>query len=72
MDNKREKESDLIVIASAEEFAYKHEMKVNEVLHLFQEKGIFELLRSQYEVFHTLDLSEGAEFVESYLRRRAT
>lgn len=69
MDDRKEKEADLIVVATAEEFGYKKNMEVKDVLQLFQEKGIFALLRSQYDVFHTMDLSEGAEFVESYLLR---
>lgn len=71
MDNRIDKESDLIVIAAAEEFAYKQNMEVKDVLQLFQQKGLFELLRSQYDVLHTLDLSECTDFVESYLKRAA-
>lgn len=69
MKSRREKEADLIVIAAAEEYGYKKNMAVSDVLQLFQKENIFNLLRSQYEVLHTMDLSEGTEFVESYLKR---
>ncbi|MCD7823554.1 MAG: DUF3791 domain-containing protein [Oscillospiraceae bacterium] len=69
MSDRIKKESDLIVVAVAEEFGYKKNMEMSEVLKLFEDKGIFELLRSQYDVLHTLDLSEGTEYVEDYLAR---
>ncbi|MCD8049735.1 MAG: DUF3791 domain-containing protein [Clostridia bacterium] len=68
MKNQKEKDSDLIVVAAAEEYAERNNMPVGDVLKLFAEKGIFALLRSQYDVLHTLDLGEGAEYVEAYLK----
>ena len=67
MAESRVQEEDLIIVATVEEYAFKHNMAVPDVLHLFCKHKILQLLRSQYEVLHMLDLSESLDFVETYL-----
>ncbi len=62
-----EKDLDLIVVATVEEYGRRHHMTTEQVAALFSRSGLFDLLRSQYDVLHTLDLNEGADFIEQYL-----
>lgn len=63
-----EHDANTIIVATVEEYAHKHDMSTSAVIALFREGDMFSLLRSQYEVLHTLDLSEGAAFAEDVLR----
>ena len=67
MKNQKEKDTNLIIVATIEEYGLRHNMEVLDVLELFKQKDIIPLLRSQYDVLHTMDLSEGVDFVESFL-----
>ena len=58
----------LIVVTTVEEYGLRHHMEAKDVLSLFKQHHIIELLRSQYEVLHMMDLGEGADFVESVLQ----
>lgn len=69
MTETRIQEENLIIVTAVEEFALKHGMKVSEVLQLFSENRIQQILRSQYDVLHMLDLSESLDLVESILGR---
>lgn len=68
MKSQRERDADLIIVASVEEYGMRHHMPVKEVLPLFEKHNIFALLRSQYDVLHMMDLSEGADVAESILQ----
>ena len=59
--SRQEREENLMIVAAAEEYGLRYHMPVKDVLSIFQQHHIAELLRSQYEVLHTMDLSEGAE-----------
>lgn len=63
----RRKEEDLMIISSVEEYAVRHNMKECDVIDLFMENGIPELLRSNHDSLHTVDLSESCDFVEDYI-----
>lgn len=65
--SRQEREKNLIVVAAAEEYGLRYHMPVKDVLYLFAQHHVAELLRSQYEVLHMMDLSEGADFAESVL-----
>ena len=67
MTDKQKHESDLIFVITTENYATRHRMSILNVLKLFSKKNIYNLLRSQYEVLHTLDFDESLEFVEDYL-----
>lgn len=66
--SRQEREENLIVVAAVEEYGLRKHMSVKDVLSLFERYNIVELLRSQYEVLHMMDLSEGADFAESVLQ----
>lgn len=68
MSSQEEREANLIVVAAVEEYGLRHHMPVKEVLSLFERHHIVDLLRSQYEVLHMMDLSEAANFAESVLQ----
>lgn len=68
MSRQEERDTNLIVVAAVEEYGLRHKMQVKEVLSLFQRHNIGALLRSQYEVLHMMDLSEGADFAEDVLQ----
>lgn len=68
MSRQEERDTNLIVVAAVEEYGLRHKMQVKEVLSLFQRYNIGALLRSQYEVLHMMDLSEGADFAEDVLK----
>lgn len=68
MKGQRERDADLIVVAAVEEYGLRHCMPVKDVLSLFKKHDIMGLLRSQYEVLHMMDLSEGVDLAESALR----
>ena len=67
MTDKQKHESDLIFVITTENYATRHRMSILNVLKLFSKNNIYNLLRSQYEVLHTLDFDESLEFVEDYL-----
>jgi hypothetical protein len=69
MTDKQKQESDLIFVITTENYATRHKMSILNVLKLFSKKNIYNLLRSQYEVLHTLDFNESLEFVEDYLSK---
>lgn len=71
MNRQEEREANLIVVAAVEEYGLRHKMSVKEVLSLFEKYNIADLLRSQYEVLHMMDLGEGADFAESLLQGAA-
>ena len=62
-----EESANLIVVGTVEEYARRHGKATSEVVDLFETKGLLDMLRSQYDVLHTMDLGEGADFVEDYL-----
>ena len=65
-----ERDADLIVVASVEEFGARHGMPASDVASLFLEHGVTRLLRIHYDVLHTQDLGEGATFAEDVLDSR--
>lgn len=68
MQKEKERDANLIFVAAVEEYGLRHQMQVKDVLSLFAEYNIFSMLRLQYEVLHTMDLGEGADFAESVLQ----
>lgn len=68
MTKQEERDANLIVVATVEEYGLRHQMPAKDVLSLFKKYDIIPLLRSQYEVLHMMDLSEGTNFAESILQ----
>lgn len=71
MNGKEERDMNLIVVTTVEEFGFRHHMETKEALFLFEKYNIIALLRSQYGVLHMMDLEEGADFAESVLQGAA-
>ena len=69
MSEYRTQEENLILISTVEEYAFKHKIEVRNVLDMFYKNNIPQLLRSQYEVLHMMDLSDSLYFVEDYLEK---
>ena len=61
MGERKEQEMNLIVVAAVEEYSQRHHMPVRDVLSLFVQNHITDLLRSEYDVLHMMDLDEGTE-----------
>ncbi len=68
--NSRQREENLIVVSSVEEFGLRHNIPTEKVFSLFRKYELTDLLREQYDVLHTLPISEGADFAEAVLKRR--
>lgn len=65
----REDDEKLIYVSTVEEYAFRHGLPVCDVLRLFKRNSIENLLKSQYEVLHMLDISDSVSMVESILGR---
>ena len=65
----RTDDENLIIVSSAEEYAFLHKMKMADVLKLFKKNNIATVLRSQYDVLHTLDIQDSVSMVENVLAR---
>ncbi|MGL4485412.1 MAG: DUF3791 domain-containing protein [Anaerovoracaceae bacterium] len=66
----KERDENLIVVSAVDGYARKYNMPAIDAFKLFQNKGIINLLRNQYEVLHTQSLDESLEFAEDILLRR--
>lgn len=64
-----EDDEKLIYVSTVEEYAFRHGLKVSDVLRIFKKYGIEKLLKSQYEVLHMLDISDSVSMVEGILGR---
>lgn len=71
MDFSRIQDEQLIYVVVAEEYALKHNEKMEAVLKLFAENGVFDVIKSQYEVLHMLDFDESLQYVEDVLRGKS-
>ena len=65
----REDDEKLIYVSTVEEYSFRHDLPVCDVLRLFKRNNIDKLLKTQYEVLHTLDISDSVSMVESILGR---
>lgn len=65
-------DSNFLIVAAVEEYAFRHHMKTEDVIYKFKRHNIFSAIRSQYKVVHMLDLGEASLFVEDMLRKVST
>jgi hypothetical protein len=65
----REREQNLIIVASLDNYALQQGISLREAALLFKQYDVFEVLRNNYETLHTQDLSEGACFARDYISR---
>lgn len=61
---------DLLVVTAVSGYARKHRMSTHDAVKVFSSNDIFSLIRSQYDVLHTLALDESVQFAEDVLARR--
>ena len=67
----RKDDENLMIVSTAEEYAFLHHMNMVEVLGLFKKNNINSTLRSQYDVLHMLDIRDSVSLVEKILGRQA-
>lgn len=65
----RTDDENLMIVSTAEEYAFLHKMKTPDVLILFKKNNIASILRSQYDVLHMLDIRDSVSMVEKILER---
>jgi hypothetical protein len=58
-----------MVVAAVEGYAQQHKMEPRDVLKLFIENKVNDLIRSHYEALHTQSLDESISFAEDVLER---
>ena len=44
-------DSNFLIVAAVEEYAFRHHMKTEDVIYKFKRHNIFSAIRSQYKVF---------------------
>ena len=69
MTSKRERDANLLVVAAVQGYSLKHGIPASETAVLFSHKGLFDIIRANYEVLHTQSLEESASFAEDILAR---
>ena len=65
----RTDDENLMIVSTAEEYAFLHNMKMADVLKLFKENNIASIIRSQYDVLHMLDIRDSVSMAENILGR---
>jgi hypothetical protein len=60
----RERDENLMIVYAVEGYSQRHKLPEAEVMSLFQEKGILNLIRKNYNALHTQDLDESISFAE--------
>lgn len=59
-----------MIVSTIEEFGYRHQISTAVVFELFKKNHLFDMIRSQYDVLHTLPLSESTDMAESLLKKQ--
>ena len=62
-----ERDQNLMVVYAVEGYAQQHNLHEKDVLKLFREHGINQLIRENYNALHTQDLDESISFAEDVL-----
>lgn len=68
--NRNDRDANLIVVTALDGYAYNHRISTSDAAKIFKKNDMFTLIRSQYDVLHTLSLDESIQFAEDVLRRR--
>ena len=69
MIDQKERDANLLVVAAVEGYSMRHGIPASKTAELFNRKGLFDIIRSNYEVLHTQSLDESVVFVEDVLAR---
>ena len=67
----RTDDENLMIVSTAEEYAFLHGMRMPDVLRLFKKNNIASILRSQYDVLHMLDIRDSVLMLRSSLGEQA-
>jgi len=70
--SQKERDANLLVVAAVQGYSLKHNVSAAKTAELFSRKGLFDIIRSSYEVLHTQSLEESASFAEDVLARMGT
>lgn len=65
------RDTNLLVVNAIDGYAHNHGISMHEAVKVFKKNDMFALIRSQYEVLHTLALDESVQFAEDVLARRS-
>jgi hypothetical protein len=63
----RERDENLMIVYAVEGYSQRHKLPETEVMSIFQERGILNLIRKNYNALHTQDLDESISFAEDIL-----
>lgn len=63
-----EKDCNLMIVASVEEYAQRHNISTEKAIELFRKYDVFSAIRSQYSVLHMVDFDEITSFAEDILK----
>jgi len=65
--SQKERDANLLVVAAVQGYSLKHGIPASKTAELFFRKGLFDIIRSNYEVLHTQSLDTSASFAEDVL-----
>jgi len=67
--SQKERDANLLVVVAVEGYSMKHGIPASEVAQLFCKHGLFDAIRSNFEILHTQSLEESAAFADDILAR---
>jgi hypothetical protein len=70
MQNQRMRDENLMIVVAVEEYSQKYKLTPQDVLSLFMQNDIHNLIRKNYEALHTQSLEESFYFAEDVLVRK--
>ena len=62
-----ERDQNLMLVYAVEGYSHRHNLSEKDVLSLFREHGISNLIRKNYDALHTQGLDESISFAEDIL-----
>lgn len=65
--NQTEMDKNLLVVTAVEGYAQKHNLSEEDVYRKFNQHGILNLVRQEYDALHTQPLEETVDFVEDVM-----
>lgn len=67
--NQTEMDKNLLVVTAVEGYAQKHNLSEEDVYRKFNQHGILNLVRQEYDALHIQPLEETVDFVEDVMSR---
>lgn len=72
MLDQKERDMNLLVVAAVEGYSMKNGIPASKTAEIFRRKGVFDIIRANYEILHTQSLEESAAFAGDVLARMDT